>query len=144
MTGNFVGRWHCRECDRIWIEFSPARDDLCPECDVCLAYSIVNAEAITLKLTADSGPQRGREDVNLTELSEDKAAAIRAIVDGRSVIYRCSIVGGKIRTTSGPTIIGNTFDSTQINDDPVHIGSNKFTNSQVRSTGAIVRNYFTP
>lgn len=115
---------NCPNCGRVFHD----RDlVMCPICYV----SLVNV------------PQPGREDVNLTELSDDKRAAVRAIVDGRSVIYRCSIKGGTIRTTSGPTIIGNAMEDVQINDDPVYIGSNKFSDCKVQSTGAITRNYFT-
>ena len=89
------------------------------------------------------GYPKGHEVVDLChDVTKEQGVAIRAILDGRSVIYRCGVVGGKIRTTSGPTIIGNTFDQTQINDDPLYVGNNTFTDCKIYSTGAITRNMF--
>lgn len=130
MTGMFVGRWDCRECDRIWIEFAPPGTK-CPECDLWLAYSVVNDDDITLKLPADSGPQPGREDVNLAELSEDRADAIRAIVAGRSVIYRCEVRDASICTTAGYVLAGNRFKDVRVNDAPQIVSGNDMENTQV-------------
>lgn len=107
--------------------------DTC-DCDECEWDRQFDKDWVPLKARENPGPQPGREDVNLTELSEDKRDAIRAILAGRSVIYRCRIKGAKITTTYGYAIIGNTMTDVEINAEPQIISGNELALTKVGQT----------
>lgn len=118
--------YYCPECFRIWY-YNPPTYNECPKCETKVLVRLPEP----IKIKFDPGPQPGREDVNLTELSEDKADAIRAIVAGRSVIYRCEIRDASIYTTAGYVLAGNRFKDVRVNDAPQIVSGNDMENTQV-------------